>query len=157
MTYIILAGPSSVGKTTYARKHYKDYYLIDSDDIWFELAKEYNYNNTKIRKEIFKRMYDIAKKQKDVVLVHTDPNPLLHYFDRKEVMVLLLGTNFRNLARNLIKRKDRTIEHVFSNRHVGYLFYFEQTDSKVNSLYLRKKDLDKIPTHTKKIKMQLNI
>ena len=123
MTYIILAGPSSVGKTTYAYKHYKDYYLVDSDDVWFELAEKYNYDRKKINKEIFKRMYDIAKKQKDVVLVHTDPSELLKYFDRKEVTILLLATNFRNLARNLIKRQDRPTENVLSNTHIGYLFY----------------------------------
>ena len=47
MTYIILGGPSSVGKTTYALKHYQDYYIIDSDVVWFELAKEYNWDKKK--------------------------------------------------------------------------------------------------------------
>lgn len=84
------------------------------------------------------------------MLVHTDPNQLLKYFDRKEVTILLLGTNFRNLARNLSKRQDRYAENVLSNHPVGYLFYFEQTDSKENSMYLRKKDLDRIPVKNKK-------
>ena len=155
MTYIILAGPSSVGKSSYARKHFKDYYVIDSDDIWFKLAEDYNYDREKIEKEIFKRMYDIAKTYTNAVLVHTDPTPLLKYFDRKEITILLLGTHFRNLARNVSKRQDRAIENVFSNKHVGYLFYFEQTNSKEKSIYLRKKDLDKIPIKTKKDKIAI--
>tara|TARA_B110000971_G_scaffold37995_1_gene36670 strand:+ start:3254 stop:3814 length:561 start_codon:yes stop_codon:yes gene_type:complete len=149
MTYIILAGPSSVGKTTYASTYYKNYYMVDSDNVWFELAKEYKYDRKKIDKELYRRMYKIAKEHNDVVLVHTDPTPLLKYFDRKEVTILLLATNFRNLSRNIIKRQNRETENVLCNRHTGYLFYFEQTDSIDNSLYLRKKDLDNMPVKTK--------
>lgn len=149
MTYIILSGPSSVGKTTYAVKYYKNYYVIDSDEIWFELAKEYNWDKKKINKELFKRIYEYSKKKQNVVIVHTDPTPLLKFFNRSEVTILLFATNFKNLAINLKKRKNRNIENVLSEGHTGYLFYFESTNTKDNSLFLRKKDLDLIPVNTK--------
>lgn len=156
MTYIILGGPSSVGKTTYALKHFKDYFIIDSDDVWFELAKEYNWDKKKINKNLFRKIHEKAKKNKDVIIVHTDPTPLLKYFDRKQVTILLLATNFNNLKRNLNKRKDRYTENVLSTDHNGYLFYFEKTDSKDNSLYLRKKDLDNMPIKTKNDKIAID-
>ena len=156
MTYIILSGPSSVGKTTYAQKHYKDYFIIDSDDVWFELAKEYNWDKKKINKNLFRNIYEKAKKFKDVIIVHTNPTPLLKYFNRKQVTILLLATNFNNLKRNLNKRKDRYTENVLSNEHNGYLFHFEKTDSKDNSLYLRKHDLDNMPIKTKNDKIAID-
>ena len=149
MTHIILSGPSSVGKTTYALKHYKNYYVIDSDEIWFELAKEFNWDKKKINKELFKRIYEYSKKKQNVVIVHTDATPLLKYFDRSKVIILLLATNFKNLAINLKKRKNRNTENILCDRHTGYLFYFESTDTKDNSLFLRKKDLDQMPVNTK--------
>ena len=149
MSYIILSGPSSVGKSTYALKYYKNYHIIDSDAVWFELAKEYNWDKKKINKELFKRIYEYSKKKQNVVIVHTDPTPLLKYFDRSEVKILLLATNFRNLALNLKKRKNRNTENVLSNEHTGYLFYFEPTNSKDNSVFLRKKDLDQMPINKK--------
>lgn len=149
MKYIILAGPSSIGKTTYAKKYYKNYNIIDSDDIWYKLAKEYNYNKTKINNELFKRMYEVAKENKYSVLVHTDPSELLKYFKRKEVKIILLGTNFKKLSRNLISRKNRDTSIVLGNSHTGYLFYFEKSEKKPNTLYLKKKDLDDIPIKKK--------
>ena len=91
----------------------------------------------------------MLKKNKNVVIVHTDPSPLLKYFKRKEVKIILLGTNLKNLARNINKRKDRYIRNILSNEHTGYLFYFGPTNKKENSLFLRKKDLEKIPINTK--------
>jgi len=46
-------------------------------------------------------------------------------------------------------RKDRDTRNVLSNEHTGYLFYFEPTNKKENSLFLRKKDLEKIPINSK--------
>ena len=88
--------------------------------------------------------------------MHTNPTPLLKYFNRKQVTILLLATNFNNLKRNLNKRKDRYTENVLSNEHNGYLFHFEKTDSKDNSLYLRKHDLDNMPIKTKNDKIAID-
>ena len=158
MKYIILCGPSSVGKTTYASKKYKNYKIIDSDEVWFELAKEYNYDRKKINDELFKRMYKIAKENEKVVLIHTDSNQLLKYFNRDEVKIILLATNFKNLGRNLKLRNDRRLCNVLGNSHTGFLFYFMKVSNKItsNTLFLRKKDLDELPIITKEDTKAIN-
>ena len=151
MKYIILCGPSSVGKTTYAKKKYKDYKIIDSDEVWFELAKEYNYDRKKINDLLFKRMYEMAKENKEALLIHTNPEDLLKYFNRNEVKIILLATNFKNLGRNLKLRNDRRLCNVLGFTHTGFLFYFEKVSNKIttNTLFLHKKDLDELPIKTK--------
>lgn len=157
MKYIIICGPSSVGKTTYASKYFKDYKIIDSDNIWFELAKEYKYDRKKIDNELFKRMYKTAIENKKVVLIHTDPNPLLKYFNRNEVKILLLASNFKKLSRNLKIRNDRSVANVLGDNHTGFLFYFSKNNNlKTNSLFLKKKDLDNFPLKTKEDKKAVN-
>ena len=40
--------------------------MIDSDNIWFELAKKYNWNKEKLIK-IYIKMYQISKKYQNVI------------------------------------------------------------------------------------------
>lgn len=63
MDIIILAGPSSIGKTTYANKNFKNYTIVDSDKVWFDLAKKYNWDKSKINMNLFK---EIVREQKIV-------------------------------------------------------------------------------------------
>lgn len=149
MTYIILTGPSSVGKSTHAKTY--GYPIIDSDDIWFQLAQEYKWNKSKVNKNLFERIYKIAMKTKNAVLVHTDPVPLLKYF--KKAKIVVVGTNFKKLARNLKIRKDRPTAGVLGDSSTGYLYHFKPSEK---GLFLRKKDLEEIPIKTKQDKKTMD-
>ena len=76
MDIIILAGPSSIGKTTYANKNFKNYTIVDSDKVWFDLAKKYNWDKSKINMNLFKEIVNRAKDSKKSVIVHTNPEPI---------------------------------------------------------------------------------
>ena len=157
MDIIILAGPSSIGKTTYANKNFKNYTIVDSDKVWFDLAKKYNWDKSKINMNLFKEIVKRAKNSKKSVIVHTNPEPIIKLL--KNYKVILLGTNFRNIARNFYKRDDgRTINGVLGNNDNGFLYYYElmKTNEKTN-LFLRKKDLELFKPKNKKDKESINI
>ena len=136
---ILLSGPSSVGKTTYAKNKYKKYTIIDSDDIWFELAIKFNWDKDLINKNLFNTITKRALKHKNIVIIHTDPKPIVKLLKRK-YKIILLGTNFRNLARNLIKRNDRNVSSVLGNNDTGYLYYFTVSNKlEKPNLYFKKK------------------
>ena len=154
---ILLAGPSSVGKTTYAKKKYKNYPIIDSDDVWFELAIKYNWDKKLINKNLFETIAQRALEYPNTVIVHTDPQPIVNLL-KKDYKIILLATNFRNLARNLIKRNDRPVSVVLGNSPQGFLYYFTVTNKlEKPNLFLRKKDLDLMPVKTKKDKKSVDI
>ena len=76
-------------------------------------------------------MYKLAKENEKAVLIHTDPDQLLKYFNRNEVKIILLATNFKNLGRNLKLRNDRRLYNVLGFTHTGFLFYFMKVSVKI--------------------------
>ena len=150
---VVLAGPSSVGKTTYAKKKYKNYHLIDSDEVWFELAKQYQWNRELVNKNLFPTIVKRALEYHQTVIIHTDPQPLVKLL-KNNYQIVLLGTNFKKLARNLRNREmRRDVSAVLGNQESGFTYYFTLADkTETPNLFLRKKDLDLMPVKTKKDK-----
>ena len=152
--YTFITGPSTVGKTTYARKHYPDIPIIDSDEVWKQLVDTLQtYDRTTILSHLFHTIHEQATAYPDAIVVHTDATPLLTHFNRSDVTIVLVVTPLKRLTRNLVARKNRPTHQVLGHTHTGYLHYFEPTDSNVHtggSFYVKRSDVEALPAHTKK-------
>lgn len=154
--YILLTGPSTVGKTTYAKAHYPGVPLIDSDDVWFALAKKHNWDRHRIAKDLFPTMRQMARQHERAVLTHTDAADVLRHFPRADVEVLLLVTSLRKLSarlthRNCAQQTERNDTRPLSGVLRGYTDFLEVAPLSATdgTLYVRRADAEALPVRTK--------
>ena len=158
---VIITGPSSVGKSTYAKKYYTSWDIIESDGIlWDKLSnmsenRQPNYPYRPIRKKveekIYQEMYNESIDKQRVVFVVNDEKPLKDILDNKHIdhKIILIGTNLTRLVKNVNMRKDRPISGVLSD----YSKFFKPANGdKIdnNDIYVRKSSLDKFENVTSK-------
>jgi len=147
---ILFYGPSSVGKTTLANrlKQYMKFLFISADNIYDDLAKNYNgspVNKIKnIKKLIRPIMIDIIKKEKNKDLIIIDDNDPL-------IIKLLIKNNIKFVIVVLYVYLDRFLNNVigrFEKRYkdrvifeLAELFKYHETCTKgdiiINSKQLK--------------------
>ena len=137
-TYTAVVGPSSAGKSTYARRVCRrGCELIDSDEVWFDLAKRHNWDMRKVDAELYPEMLRRARRSPcpRVMLVDLDAEPLAPLRPH----VVLVTANLAALARNATNRPDRRDTHRVLN---GYAQRMEATRDVKGSVLLRESHLD---------------
>lgn len=139
---ILILGPSSVGKTSYAMKKYGGdrYCLIDSDQVWYMLITKFKWNKEKVDKEIFPCMIKLAKGCTKLgqipVLIH-DRYDILDYVKRRECKIIVVAAKLDRLIKNFYKRNDRRfIPSVLG----GWEQFFEPVDKRGKGRFLIKRD-----------------
>ena len=139
---ILILGPSSVGKTSYAMKKYGGdrYCLIDSDQVWYILIKKFAWNKEKVSKEIFPCMMKLAKGCQALgqipVLIH-DRYDILPFVKRDECKIIVVAAKLDRLIKNFYKRNDRRfIPGVLE----GWEKFFTPVDKKGKGRFLIKRN-----------------
>ena len=158
---LIITGPSSVGKSTYARKEYADWTIIESDGIlWDKLSllsenrsKKYPYKpiRKKIEEKIYHEMYNESLDKKKVVFVVNYERPLIDILDNEDIgyKIILIGSNLTRLVKNVNKRGNRTVGGVL----LDYSRFFkpiEDDEEYDDSINIRRSSLDTFEKTTKK-------
>lgn len=139
---ILILGPSSVGKTSYAMKKYGGdrYCLIDSDQVWYMLITKFGWSRDKIKRELFNCMIKLAKGCIKLgqmpVLIH-DRYDILEYVKRRECKIIVVAAKLDRLIKNFYKRNDRRfIPGVLE----GWEHFFEPVDKRGKGRFLIKRD-----------------
>lgn len=139
---ILITGPSTVGKTTYSIKKYNNnkYCLIDTDVVWFILAKKYKWNRDQINKDLYPTIVDhinnCHKSNKTPVVVDNKYD-LLSYVKRDKVKIIVVGAKLDRLVKNFYKRSDkRDISFVLKE----WEKFFQPFDRKGKNRFCIKKD-----------------
>ena len=138
-----VVGPSSVGKSTYARRICgTDCELIDSDAVWFELAKRHDWDRRKVNAELHEEMIRRARRsrRKRVVLVDLHAAPLAELHPQVTFVLADLGA----LARNVRSRNDRRDTHAVLDG------FSRQVAAGDKGVVLREEELALFPVRTRK-------
>lgn len=139
---ILLVGPSSVGKTTYAIKKYNSnkYCLIDSDQVWYLLGNKYSWDRKKIEEQLYPCMIKLGKackKIKQIPVFIDNSYKILDHLKRSDTHIIVLSTRLHKLVKNFYKRNDsRLIRNVLRNWET----FFITASTKGKNSFLIKKD-----------------
>lgn len=150
MVRLLITGPTSVGKTSYANK-LKNFYIIDSDEVWFELADKYKWNKELISKNLYESMIkkELLTDNLNVAYVDNQVKPLTEIFKKNKMLykIVLVGSNLKRLALNTNMRGNRKISGVLKD----YQLFFGITENKQrDNIFLRKEHLSLFNVKTKK-------
>ena len=146
---ILIIGPSSVGKTSYAYKKYGNnkYCIIDSDQVWNELNKKFDWDRKKVEKELYPSMIKIGNDCNKIPVFIDDRYDILRYLKREETNIIVIGAKLDRLIKNFYKRSD---QRIISNVLKGWERFFEKASGIGKNRFLIKECyLDRFEVNTK--------
>jgi hypothetical protein len=127
--FIVITGPSSTGKSTYAKENFPKNMIIESDGSLFEkLAHHggrYTWDSAYARQNIYKEMASSAIQSSQlgqVVLVVDQEEELISLLKRENVELIVIGADLKQLITNVISRKNRSIGSVL----LAYINHFKR-------------------------------